>query len=177
MLVASVNRPESLNCQRFHPKSATDECVLAEKTRKRCHKPRVDDRVGSAIAPAMEGGLRKFLDIRKPPMKLFSVTFALSAFVTLTAGICYAQDPGRSGSAPMPRARFEKSPAQNYLMMRARQDSENRYAVIRQYEAAGFNFGQPEINGNFFYSAVTPRTRRFVAVQTYTVIPGNEYGY
>jgi hypothetical protein len=125
----------------------------------------------------MEGGFQKFLDIRKPPMKLFSVACTLSAFVTFTAGICYAQDSGRSGSAPMPRARFEKSPAQNYLMMRARQESENRNAVLRQYEAAGFNFGQPEINGNFYFSAVTPRTRRFVAVQTYTVLPANDYGY
>ncbi|MFN7735494.1 MAG: hypothetical protein ACK5O8_05205 [Pirellula sp.] len=110
-------------------------------------------------------------------MKLFSITFALSALVTFTAGICYAQDSGSTGSAPMPRARFEKSPAQNYIMMRARQESEHRNAVLRQYEASGFNFGQPEINGNFFFSAVTPRTRRFVAVQTYTVLPGNDYGY
>jgi hypothetical protein len=119
----------------------------------------------------------KFLELRKPPMKLFSITFALSALVTFTAGICYAQDSGSTGSAPMPRARFEKSPAQNYIMMRARQESEHRNAVLRQYEASGFNFGQPEINGNFFFSAVTPRTRRFVAVQTYTVLPGNDYGY
>ncbi|MBM3967722.1 MAG: hypothetical protein FJ308_22095 [Planctomycetes bacterium] len=110
-------------------------------------------------------------------MKLFSVTFALSALVTFTTGICYAQDTGSSGSAPMPRARFEKSPAQNYIMMRARQESEHRNAVLRQYEATGFNFGQPEINGNFFFSAVTPRTRRFIAVQTYPVLPGSDFGY
>jgi len=110
-------------------------------------------------------------------MKLFSLAFALSAFVTITAGVCYSQDTETSGSAPMPRARFEKSPAQNYLMMRARQDSEHRGALLRQYEAAGFNFGQPEINGNFFFSAVAPRTRRFVAVRTYSALPANDFGY
>lgn len=119
----------------------------------------------------------KFLELRKPPMKLFSITFALSAIATFTAGMCYAQDAGGSGSAPIPRARFEKTPAQHYLMMRARQDSEHRAAVLRQYESAGYNFGQPEFNGNYYFASVTPRNRRFIVMQNYSFLPGNEYGY
>jgi len=43
--------------------------------------------------------------------------------------------------------RFEPSPAREYLIERARKESEAREELLRHYQAIGFNYAQPTIDG------------------------------
>jgi hypothetical protein len=43
-----------------------------------------------------------------------------------------------------------------------------RNSLLRYYEATGFNYGQPEISGNVFFSAAPPlRSRRLITYPVY----------
>jgi len=108
-------------------------------------------------------------------MRLFLFAVAISSIATLLSGVSIGQDPQGSGSAPLPNPRFAESPARNYLIARARQDSENRNALLRYYEATGFNYGQPEIAGNFFFSAAPPK--RFRRVFAYPILGVPDTGF
>jgi hypothetical protein len=111
-------------------------------------------------------------------MRLFLLAFALSSLVTALSGVCVAQDqdPFVSGEQPMRASRFEPSPAQAYLMDRARQESAHRAAILHRYDAIGFNYGQPEINGSVNFTAIPPlRHRRFVFVPSYHPFGMNNY--
>jgi hypothetical protein len=104
-------------------------------------------------------------------MRLFLIALALSAITTAMTGASFGQEPATSGSgsAPQPSARFKETPARTYLIMRARQESDQRDALLRHYQAIGFNYGQPEIYGNTFFSAAPPsRNRRFMPPNFYT---------
>lgn len=101
-------------------------------------------------------------------MRLFLIAFAISAASTLVSSSCFGQDPQASGSAPLPRARFAESPARAYMIARSRQEADVRNSLLRYYEATGFNYGQPEIGGNVFFSATPPlRSRRLIAYPVY----------
>lgn len=101
-------------------------------------------------------------------MRLFLIAFTLSALST--AAFAQGQSGearGQSGEArgsswqASSSSRFELSPAQAYLMQRARAESEHRTSLLRYYDSVGFNYGAPEINGGVFFNAQPPlRFRR-----------------
>jgi len=112
-------------------------------------------------------------------MRLFLIAFSLSCLATAASGVCIAQEPDGSTPQPMRQSRFESSSAQIYLMTRARQDVEHRTAMLRYYDAIGFNFGQPEINGAVNFTAHPPvRYRRVFFFPTLgTQSSPGTYGY
>jgi hypothetical protein len=112
-------------------------------------------------------------------MRLFLIALAFSAITTAMTGASFGQDPQAtgSGSTRQPTARFNETPARTYLIMRARQESDQRDALLRHYQAIGFNYGQPEIYGNTFFSAAPPsRNRRFMPPNFYTT-PNQPFGF
>lgn len=110
-------------------------------------------------------------------MRLFLIAFALSALTTAMTGTSFGQETTGSSSAPQPSARFKESPARTYLIMRARQEADQRDALLRHYQAIGFNYGQPEIYGNTFFSAAPPnRNRRYMPANLYFT-PNQAFGF
>lgn len=66
------------------------------------------------------------------------------------------------GSEFAGKARFETSPTQQYLVARARAESEHRIAMNRYYDSIGFEWGSPRINAGVFFMADPPvRYKRF----------------
>lgn len=94
-------------------------------------------------------------------MRLFLVSFCLSIFVTSLSALGQDTTPLTGGSQPLPSARFEVSPVQQYLTARARADSEHRDAIVKYYDSIGYNYAQPTINAGVFTLAPAPvRARR-----------------
>lgn len=66
------------------------------------------------------------------------------------------------GSEFAGRARFETSPTQQYLVARARAESDHRIAMNRYYDQIGFEWGSPRINAGVFFMADAPvRYKRY----------------
>ncbi|MEI8213017.1 MAG: hypothetical protein WCI02_12785 [Planctomycetota bacterium] len=110
-------------------------------------------------------------------MRLFLFAVAISSIATFLSGVSIGQDSQDSSSGPLPNPRFAESPARNYVIARARQESENRNSLLRYYEATGFNYGQPEIAGNFFFSAAPPRRFRRVFAYPISGVPNPGYAF
>lgn len=111
-------------------------------------------------------------------MKLFLIAFTLSSLATIASSWCTAQAPDDSGSQPIKQSRFVTTPAQEYRMEIARQDSAHRRAMLHHYDIIGFNYGQPEINGSVFFLAPPPtRFRRvFVVPNGFGPSPYSNFG-
>jgi hypothetical protein len=95
-------------------------------------------------------------------MRLFFIALALASLATFSFG----QDPvGNSADSlwqPIRSSRFETTPAQEYLVRRARADREHRTAMLRYYDSIGFTYGSPVVNGGTYYNLQSPnRYRRF----------------
>ena len=95
------------------------------------------------------------------PLKLAPVLMVLAlALATSSTGL--SQDPASPGNSDSSGAngetsvgektsigkhRFDPSPARDYLIQRARKESEAREELLRHYQAIGFNYAQPTIDG------------------------------
>jgi hypothetical protein len=94
-------------------------------------------------------------------MRLFLVAVGLSAAITSATAFAQSDEPLTGGSIAPRSARFEVTPAQEYLIARARADAMNRQSLLNFYHSIGFDYGRPEINSGVFYNAQAPvRTRR-----------------
>lgn len=63
----------------------------------------------------------------------------------------------RSGASAVGKNRFQSSSSRDYLIERARQESAARAAILKRYRDAGWNYGQPTIDSNIWYS-IQPKT-------------------
>ena len=104
---------------------------------------------------------RKFAPLKLAPLKLAPVLMVLAlALATSSTGL--SQDPASPGNSDSSGAngepsvgektsigkhRFDPSPARDYLIQRARKESEAREDLLRHYQAIGFNYAQPTIDG------------------------------
>ncbi|MFY8199361.1 MAG: hypothetical protein ACOVLE_01730 [Pirellula staleyi] len=94
-------------------------------------------------------------------MRLFLVAVGLSAAITSSTAFAQFDEPLVGGSVTTRSARFEESPAQQYLIARARADATNRQNVLNYYHSIGYDYGHPQINSGVFYNAQPPiRIRR-----------------
>lgn len=61
--------------------------------------------------------------------------------------------------------RFQTPASKDYLVQRARAESAARNALLERYRKAGWNYGQPTIDSNVWYSLrTTPRYKNFFVV-------------
>lgn len=65
----------------------------------------------------------------------------------------------RSGSSAVGKNRFQSSSSRDYLIERAKQESAARAALLKRYRDAGWNYGQPTIDSNIWYS-IHPKTNQ-----------------
>lgn len=65
----------------------------------------------------------------------------------------------RSGASEVGKNRFKSSSTREYLIQQARQDSAARAALLKRYRDAGWNYGQPTIDSNIWYS-INPKTNQ-----------------
>jgi len=65
----------------------------------------------------------------------------------------------RSGASEVGKNRFQSSSTREYLIQRARQESAARTALLKRYRDAGWNYGQPTIDSNIWYS-INPKTNQ-----------------
>ncbi len=65
----------------------------------------------------------------------------------------------RSGASEVGKNRFQSSSTREYLIQRARQESAARAALLKRYRDAGWNYGQPTIDSNIWYS-INPNTNQ-----------------
>lgn len=94
-------------------------------------------------------------------MRLFIASFCLTGAITASTSFAGNDEPLTGGTGSPGHARFEVSPAHEYLVARARAESMHREAIVRQYDWIGFNFGRPNINADVFNNAQpVVRTRR-----------------
>ena len=86
-------------------------------------------------------------------MRLFFATVCLTG--AISASTCYAgnDEPLTGGSGAPGQARFEVSPAHEYLVARARAESMHRQAIMQHYDWLGINIGRPNINSDVFHTA------------------------
>jgi hypothetical protein len=67
--------------------------------------------------------------------------------------------------------RFQTPASKDYLVQRARAESAARTALLERYRKAGWNYGQPTIDSNVWYSLrTTPRYKNFFVVPMRPVI-------
>jgi|LauGreDrversion4_2_1035121.scaffolds.fasta_scaffold09453_2 hypothetical protein len=67
--------------------------------------------------------------------------------------------------------RFQTPASKDYLVQRARAESAARAALLERYRKAGWNYGQPTIDSNVWYSLrTTPRYKNFFVVPMRPVI-------
>ena len=101
-------------------------------------------------------------------MRLFLAAFCLSGIITASSAFAGNDEPLTGGSASPGHARFEVSPAQEFLTARARADSMHRDAILRHYDWVGYNFARPNVSTDPFFNAVVPaRTRRIYSSPGY----------
>ena len=103
-------------------------------------------------------------------MRLFLAVFCLTGAITASTSFAENDEPLTGGTGSPGNARFEVSPAHEYLVARARADSMHRDAIIKQYDWMGYNFGRPNINPDLYFNALPPvRTRRIYNYPGYWV--------
>jgi len=103
-------------------------------------------------------------------MRLFLAAFCFTAAITASTGFAGNDEPLTGVSSSPGHARFEVSPAQEYLIARARAETMHREAIIRHYDRIGYNFARPNVNSNPFFNAVVPvRTRRIYSNPGYWI--------
>lgn len=114
-------------------------------------------------------------------MRLFLISFAVSAILTASTAFAENDEPLSTGSKAPGSARFEVTPVQQYLTAKARADVMHRTALMQYYDWAGVDYGRPLINAGVFTLAQPPmRTRRIYAFPGQYVdvrSSGYSYGY
>ncbi len=110
-------------------------------------------------------------------MRLFLAAFCLAGAATASTAFADNDEPLTGGTGSPGYARFEVSPAQEYLIARARAETMHREAIVRQYDWMGYNYARPIVNSDPFFNAQTPlRTRRLYSFQGYWV-DSRMYGF
>jgi hypothetical protein len=95
-------------------------------------------------------------------MRLFLAAFALSSILTGSSVFAQSDEPLTGGSPAPKSARFETSPAQQYLVSKARAESLNRESFLRYNDWSGYDYAHPQVNAGVFTNAQPPfRMRRF----------------
>ena len=103
-------------------------------------------------------------------MRLFIASFCLTGAITASTSFAGNDEPLTGGTGSPGHARFEVSPAQEYLVARARAETMHREAIVRQYDWMGFNFGRPNINADVFSNAQpVVRMRRIYSYPGYWI--------
>jgi hypothetical protein len=110
-------------------------------------------------------------------MRLFLAAFCLSAAITASTAFAQNDEPLTGGTGSPGHARFESSPAKEYLVARARTETMHREAIIRHYDWLGYNFATPSVNSDPFNNAApVVRTRRIYSYPGYW-IDSRAYGF
>ncbi|MCY2984832.1 MAG: hypothetical protein NTY15_14510 [Planctomycetota bacterium] len=110
-------------------------------------------------------------------MRLFLAAFCLSAAITASTAFAQNDEPLTGGTGSPGHARFETSPAKEYLVARARTETMHREAIIRQYDWMGYNFATPSVIADPFNNAApVVRTRRLYSYPGYW-IDSRSYGF
>jgi hypothetical protein len=110
-------------------------------------------------------------------MRLFLAAFCLSAAITASTSLAQSDEPLTGGTGSPGHARFETSPAKEYLVARARMATMHSEAIIRQYDWMGYNFATPSVNADPFNNAApVVRTRRIYSYPGYW-IDSRSYGF
>ena len=124
----------------------------------------------------MVGPFNFTANLRYHSMRLFLAAFCLTGVFSSSPIFAQNDEPLTGGTALAGHARFEVSPAQQYLVARARAETIHRDAVIRHYDWVGYNFGQPTYS-NIYYDARPPvRSRRFYGYPGYWM-DSRTYGF
>ena len=109
----------------------------------------------------MVGQFNFTANLRDHSMRLFLAAFCLTGAISASTAFAENDEPLTGGTGSPGHARFETSPAQEYLVARARAETTHREAIMRQQDWMGYNFGRPTINADIFYNANPPvRIRR-----------------
>ncbi|MCU0711024.1 MAG: hypothetical protein MUC43_03115 [Pirellula sp.] len=112
-------------------------------------------------------------------MRLFSIAFALSAFLTAASAFAQSNESPNSGSQSAPRiepgsARFQETLSHQIRVERAREQRAYRQAMIRYYEAVGYDYARPVMNSGTFSIPIVPYSRN-VWPRNVIIIPGGFY--
>ena len=101
----------------------------------------------------MVGQFNFTANLRDLSMRLFLAAFCLTGAISSSLVFAENDEPLTGGTGSPGRARFEVSPAQEYLVARARAETMHREAIMRQHDWMGYNFARPTINADIFYNA------------------------
>jgi hypothetical protein len=97
-------------------------------------------------------------------MRLFSVAFAFSAFLTAASAFAQTGEPLTSGSQTVPQiqpgsARFQESLSHQIRVERAREDRAYRQSLLRYYDTIGYDYAHPVMNSGTFSIPMAPHSR------------------
>ncbi|MEQ1830706.1 MAG: hypothetical protein ABL921_32445 [Pirellula sp.] len=112
-------------------------------------------------------------------MRLFMFAFGLSAVLTATSAFAGNDEPLTGGTKAPGHARFEVTPAQQYLVAKARSDAMHRQSILNHYDWMGVDYGRPLTNAGVFTLAPPPvRVRRvYLYPGQYAESFGYSYGF
>jgi hypothetical protein len=100
-------------------------------------------------------------------MRLFAITFLITALVTSLSAVAQEAEP-LTGGSPSDRkltpgwARFEPTPSQIFWTAKAREKAQYRESLNRYYDAMGFDYARPNLNSSLSMIVPVTRTHRWV---------------
>ena len=97
-------------------------------------------------------------------MRLFSLTFALSAVLTAASAFAQTSEPLTSGSPSVSQmepgsARFQESLSHQIRVVKAQEHRAHRQSLLRYYDAAGYDYAHPVMNSGTFSIPIAPYSR------------------
>lgn len=112
-------------------------------------------------------------------MRLFSVAFALSAFLTAASAFAQTDEPLTSGSQSIPQiqpgsARFQESLSHQIRVEKAREDRAHRQSLLRYYDAIGYDYAHPVMNSGTFSIPIAPHSR-YIWRRSFVVAPMGDF--
>ncbi|MCU0720376.1 MAG: hypothetical protein MUC83_11780 [Pirellula sp.] len=112
-------------------------------------------------------------------MRLFSVAFALSAFLTAASAFAQTSESLSSGSQVAPRiepgsARFQESLSHQIRVARAQENHAFRQSLLRYYETIGYDYARPVVNSGTFSMPIAPHSR-YIWRRGSVVVPAGFY--
>lgn len=96
-------------------------------------------------------------------MRLFCLTLVASALLASSTALGQQKEPLTGGSPSDKKlvpgwARFEPSPAHQYIVARAREQEAHRVAMARYYESIGYDYAHPVLSSS---QGMVPSTLHF----------------
>jgi hypothetical protein len=110
-------------------------------------------------------------------MKLFLVAFLATAVLTASVSLAGDGEPLTGGTKSPGYARFEVSPAQQYLTARAQAHAQHRQAVLNYYDWMGLDYGRPLTNSGVLMIAQPPVHIRRIYTYPGAYIDSRAYGF